>query len=265
MDPDSTNCFEAGPQELETITLTQFAAYFEFSKKRPSRNSTATDINQGDINDDIYYDPPEDQADNMQENNDENTHYGEPGQVYCLLQNQGFIRKRTKPCVIQYYRFNIDQDAEEYFRCLLMLYKSWRNKEEEELLSINYEKKFLENSETIMLAKQKEFSQVDDDVLDRYFEMLSLEHSNMDTEREDKSVENADTLAPPIAENDFRRYTLDIDDNEEGEYHRITDLTEELNVNGSTKNNRLSYLEKVSIPKWLSNSEYQDLLSMLNL
>ena len=47
-----------------------------------------------------------------------------------LKDGSGFVKKRTKPCIIRYRRFNLDLARVEYFREMLMLYYPWRNEQQ---------------------------------------------------------------------------------------------------------------------------------------
>ncbi|XP_065894145.1 uncharacterized protein [Dysidea avara] len=41
----------------------------------------------------------------------------------------GFLKKRTRPYLINHYKHNIDQEVEKYYYAILLLFKPWRNSE----------------------------------------------------------------------------------------------------------------------------------------
>lgn len=65
--------------------------------------------------------------------------------------------------------------------------------------------------------------------------------------------------------NDFGRYTTGIDDSSEGNYHRSSNIFDDLNNETSrNNNNKKTYLEKMSRPDRLGKSSFYSLVSQLN-
>ena len=105
MDPQATNIFEAGlldhyeqrPDELEQVSLADFASYYIFSRKQTQAGQT----------------------EDYEEAEEENV---VPTAALRLKDGSGFLRKRTKGCIIRYRRFNVNTHRSDYFRELRMLY-----------------------------------------------------------------------------------------------------------------------------------------------
>lgn len=121
-----------------------------------------------------------------------------------------------------------------------MLYLPWR-KENDELLEIDAELVFNSNIQSILRVKQ-EFCKVDDETLDGYINQLHEEQQDLDVDDEDDNSNNSSSHYD--RENDFNRYTVDVDDSEEGDYHRTNNLDDDLSGTSSRDGNK-TYLEKV--------------------
>lgn len=117
----------------------------------------------------------------------------------------------------------------------MMLYWPWRN-EEEELLNVDCEINFNANSSEI-LEKKKEFSLIEDSTLDDYMEQLYEEQSNQNEDENEEAQPTTDGNGGPDTyydkKNDFGRYTVDIDDSSEGDYHRSSNLFNDLREDNS--------------------------------
>ncbi|XP_065891642.1 ATP-dependent DNA helicase PIF5-like [Dysidea avara] len=48
--------------------------------------------------------------------------------IYYRFQD-GFLKRRTRPYLINHYKYSVDQEAEKYYYALLLLFKPWRNSE----------------------------------------------------------------------------------------------------------------------------------------
>ena len=275
--PDSTNCFEPSivehytvrPVVFENLNLAQFAAYFEYSRKKPRQRSSGRPFNGSD---------EEDQGDGeIDDNHDSvipsdlsgNDHGGLPGEVYQLNgDNNGWIKRRTKSKVIRYYKFNIDSDREDYFRAILMLYKPWRD-ETVELMDADCEGVYRQFSTEVEEARA-EFNRIDDAVLDEYNRQLSGENDeeadreNNDENEDSENNPEINRTEPGAEENDFARYTADMDDSSEGDYHTRADINEDLNNNADNTSSRKTYLEKLVLPNVLPDIDYFNLMATLN-
>ncbi|KAG2191489.1 hypothetical protein INT47_013266 [Mucor saturninus] len=265
LNPDSTNCFVPGltdhytnrPDCLEDINLAQFAAYYEISRKSPKKKrNTSQKENDGDDNNDSNFSDINLPDVSSEDGPSLDTLLGGPaGKVYVLKNDSGFLTRRAKSKVIRYYKFNLEKEPSEFFRSLIMLYKPWRD-EEKELLDIIHEDVFNANINLIM-ERKKEFCAIDDATLDMYMEQLNQETAdNINGGSEDEE----NTEVPGDIINDFGRYTLDIDDSSEGNYHRSNDLADDLLNNNSRDNSQKTYLEKLKLPDRLSKAEFYELV-----
>lgn len=85
-------------------------------------------------------------------------------------------------------------------------------------------------------------------------------------DRQDKHVGDGDEDRPNDRKSnemdDFERYTMEVDDSGEGEYHRSADINQDLNL-GATEP-RQTYLKKIKVPEKLPDEEYHELLARLN-
>ena len=81
------------------------------------------------------------------------------------LQNEGgFIYMRKSPKVIRYCGYRLVQDAQNYYRELLMLYHSWRDEQTDIMQLVDFEQEFLNHSDEILLNR-REYCSVDDAAL----------------------------------------------------------------------------------------------------
>ncbi|CEP14354.1 hypothetical protein [Parasitella parasitica] len=222
MDPKSTDCFQLGliehytnhPDEFESLNLAQFAACFEISRKGPSSRSTRRDNEHEDQQNEQSDAGTDDAGADARIDN-----AGGPANSFYPLRDvypEMWIKRRKKSRVIRYYNFNkIDKSRSDYFRTLLMPYKPWRN-EETELLNVNTEEVVNINSELIAFNFQ-EFTKIDEDALEDYY--------------------------------NFGRYTMEMDDGDQGDYHRDTDISEDLSGGTSTKHKAYHRLLSTLIAK----------------
>lgn len=64
------------------------------------------------------------------------------------------MKRRTESLVIKYYKGNMNEDVQNYFKILLMVYTPWRN-EKEDLSNIAIEDVLLEKREYSMAARNE--------------------------------------------------------------------------------------------------------------
>ncbi|GFR05982.1 ATP-dependent DNA helicase [Trichonephila clavata] len=115
-----------------------------------------------------------------------------------LLKGNQYVRRRTKPKVIQYRKFKESQDENEYYREQVMLFTSWRN-ENADILNLDFKQLYTTNLETIRMNR-KEF--VADENLDLEEELMQLEKSRELEENEEKSEETSLVSFEPVLEYD---------------------------------------------------------------
>lgn len=104
-----------------------------------------------------------------------------------LKDNSGFIRERTKPKVIRYRRYNLDIDADNYYREQLMLFYPWRN-EQTDILDINRPKIFLENRDIIIENYEKYNAFQNDENLEEI--LKDIENENDDFDDDSNQIDN---------------------------------------------------------------------------
>ncbi|CEP17045.1 hypothetical protein [Parasitella parasitica] len=261
------------PDSLEAINLAQFAAYYAYSKSQPPQNSSFVnpedpegimseiDDEMNDTNAPIDAALVQDGLDNSR-----NVDGGRPGQVFRLKNNDGFIKRRKKSKIIRYYKFDVENTPEDYFRTLLMLYHPWRN-EQNELIDVDCIDKFNGLRDSVMESKL-EFCKLDDNALDDYLESLLNERMmDEDAAEDDEGLDtNPHGFENYDRENDFNRYTLDVDDSDQGDHHRTVNMDEELNLASANHGTGTgaTYAEKILLPSRLTNECYYQLLALLN-
>ncbi|KAG8181002.1 hypothetical protein JTE90_024750 [Oedothorax gibbosus] len=178
-DPSSTNIHVAGllehyeqrPRQMEDTTLSQFAAWYDFSKSKRS-------ININEVLDD----------DQPRENDIVNSN-----PYLKLMEHSGFIKRRTLPKVIRFRKFNVIQNELHYFREMVMLYLPWRDEKND---LVNCEETFRANIEFINRSR-KEF---DDEVLEREMRNAGEGH--------EERVDNQDYDQQRPNHHEFQRYVL---------------------------------------------------------
>lgn len=107
---DSTDIFATGlldhyiqrPDELEELCLADFAANYKYCRSARTANNEA-------------YNEHEDETEN-----------DFSGRSLRLKNNSGFIKKKRKPLVIRYRRYNVNTHRSDYFRELVMLDHPWK-------------------------------------------------------------------------------------------------------------------------------------------
>ncbi|KAG1110135.1 hypothetical protein G6F42_015430 [Rhizopus arrhizus] len=272
MEGNSTDCIQPGliehysnrPDQFEGLNLTQFAAYFDVSRKRPARHQQ-TDAETAEA-----------EAENVEPNDGDDESMSElpqqpvvdsgvPGRSYQMRAGnpQMWITRRRKSnkAIQYYYKFNKhDETRPDYFWTLLMLYKPWRD-EEGEVINVNAEELVNLHNEMIGLAFQ-EFTRLDEEDLEEVLERVMgdrAENANGDDDgeaiRESRHADDA---------NDFGRYTVEVDDEDEGDFQRNTDIDEDLTAGAAASTSRTPYFEKIKVPGKLPDQDYFGMLSRLN-
>ncbi|EPB84752.1 hypothetical protein HMPREF1544_08473 [Mucor circinelloides 1006PhL] len=250
--------------QFEGLNLTQFAAYFDVSRKRPARHQQ-TDAETAEA-----------EAENVEPNDGDDESMSElpqqpvadsgvPGRSYQMRAGnpQMWITRRRKSnkAIQYYYKFNKhDETRPDYFWTLLMLYKPWRD-EEGEVINVNAEELVNLHSEMIGLAFQ-EFTRLDEEDLEEVLERVigdRAENANGDDDdeatRESRHADDA---------NDFGRYTVEVDDEDEGDFQRNADIDEDLTAGAAASTSRTPYFEKIKVPGKLPDQDYYGMLSRLN-
>ncbi|KAF1804509.1 hypothetical protein V8B55DRAFT_1328469 [Mucor lusitanicus] len=136
-----------------------------------------------------------------------------------------------------------------------MSYRPWRD-EQIELLDINAEAIVKEHQLEIANAYQ-EFNQLEDDQLEAFMRQLMQDRN--DEKDQGRGRGNGDRVAN---EDDFGRYTTEIDDSEEGDYQQNADITEDLNPRAIQP--RATYFEKIKVAGKTPDDEYYELLARPN-
>ncbi|EPB81208.1 hypothetical protein HMPREF1544_12078 [Mucor circinelloides 1006PhL] len=185
------------PGQFEGLNLTQFAAYFDMSRKRPARHRQ-TDAETAEAEAENV--EPNDGGDETGHDNDESVSElpqqpvvdsGVPGRSYQMRAGnpQMWIIRRCKSKII------LGKSK---------MYKPWRD-EEPELINVNAEELVNLHSEMIRLTFQ-EFTRANSD-------------NDGEATRERRHADDA---------NDFGRYTCKEDDEDEGDSQRNADIDEVL-------------------------------------
>ncbi|CAO0801611.1 unnamed protein product [Mucor circinelloides] len=147
---------------------------------------------------------------------------------------QAWITRRRKSKVIRYYKFNKydETQPEDYFQTLLML-------------------------EMIGLAFQ-EFTRIQE-VLERIMMGGRAEDANGDDDEATRESRHADDDA-----NDFGRYTVEVDDEDEGNFQRNADINKDVTAGAAASTSRTPYFEKIKVPGKLPDQDYFGMVSRLN-
>jgi len=155
-----------------------------------------------------------------------------------LLNQKGFLNKRTKSRVIRYNGYGYETNPGEYFREMLMLFYPWRN-ESIDLLEVDVERKFYSCKDKIMSVKRL-FHALNDRVME-----LALQEAN---EVIDNDATEYDCNRPVF---DFDSYNLD-------------DPQIFVNASDALDCDSTSFPENFIAPAILSETEYLEMLGKLN-
>ena len=115
-DPDSEDVFVHGllehyverPDVMEDVCLADFAAWYEFSSRRPRQQQEREDV------DDDLEEPDEEEV---------------PANKLPLKDGSGYVRRRTKAKLIRFRSYSAAEDLENFMREQVMLYLAWRSEE----------------------------------------------------------------------------------------------------------------------------------------
>ncbi|KAK3909205.1 UPF0294 protein VP2298 [Frankliniella fusca] len=125
-----------------------------------------------------------------------------------LLDNSGYITKRTKPLVIRFRNYHYETEPDEYLREHLMLYHPWRN-EEEDILNQDLEYIFLQNESKIKNIK-KIFNAFDDKMINvAVQEAQNRDLNEIDSDSDNHVGETTSETFLLSSKFDFEQYTLD--------------------------------------------------------
>jgi len=219
--------------EFETMCLAHFIANYEVTKIRKQTNKN-TEVNELSSDYQSGSEEPTPKIDNTT-----NT---------SLLKNgQGRVKKRTKPLVIRYRRYNIVQDPVNFYREKVMLYLSWRD-ESKELLETNCKEIFLKNRDEI-IAASKPFNGLGGD--DEFDKMLT---SITDAEAEEDQEEFGGRASAPLEGYEFEAQVADIAED------LIPGITPGINQEADGEN----YTFAIAGPPKLTSEAYLKSIRMLN-
>jgi hypothetical protein len=124
--PSILDKYSARPNSLEDITLATFASnYVPARHKVESEADTEHDM-ASEVETDLL------------------------ATAITLKKDLGKMRKRKSPCIIRYHYISKDNDAEQYYHRLLLMYMSWRDENELKHEDSSYESKFLEVKDTVV-------------------------------------------------------------------------------------------------------------------
>jgi len=129
MDKDSSDIFVLGlidhykarPTEMQELSLAEVAAYFNIEYKNKKTE--------------LLDDENDDEDNNYNLDDDENNQ-----EIFAVTKKVNFV-KRRKPKIIRYRRYMLENDPENYYREMCMLWLPWREENE----SSNYHQIYKEN------------------------------------------------------------------------------------------------------------------------
>ncbi|XP_046974744.1 uncharacterized protein LOC124541014 [Vanessa cardui] len=172
------------PQDdyFERMSLAYFAAYYTYSTKLSKSYEN----------------------ENMEENTEDRT----TGSWIQLLNNDGYIRRRLKPKIIRFRRYNREQDPDNFYREQIMLYVPWRN-EESELVNdeLNLEEIFL-NKCNMIKSESIQFNSLGGP---EEFEALLAAVRNAENDDEENDNNRAEARACALGEYELETQEIDPD------------------------------------------------------
>ncbi|XP_044742323.1 uncharacterized protein LOC123304800, partial [Chrysoperla carnea] len=182
------------PDSLEELCLADFIALYNFHKKNRGTDNSDNELDQD--------------------------HDIEPTTAVRLplKDGSGFIKKRQKPAIIRYRRYNMGTDPDNYFREQVMLYLPWRN-ENTDILSKDCLEVCQQYVEIITTNRRKynyfeSESELDEALRDAY------DHQNLVPEEPDENVDLDNEFLPfavPEIESDTNIIRIvEPDDNDNG-------------------------------------------------
>ncbi|VDN45406.1 unnamed protein product [Gongylonema pulchrum] len=129
-----------------------------------------------------------------------------------MIDNPGYIKKRSKSKVIRYRMYNIHTEPQQFYRELLMLYYRWRN-EEAEIVNIDCEVLFHIRSDEIMQNRGK-YHYFPNSVVED-----AMEQAQNDAQAREASVDT-DPIAPTFDFNNDYRVGPEVIHIEDGQYSK---------------------------------------------
>lgn len=242
LEPDSPDIFKPGmidryvkrPESMERVCLADFIGLYTFKGKGQSYNE------EGEGNEDNNPIEADDDAAPDIANEDE-TDPTSRGKANKIKLEDGELTPRKNRKVIRFCRFDIRKDAKEFFRERLMLFKPWRN-EQEELEQANVEEIFNQNKDSIT-SNAMNYIKIDIDIDEIVQQMIEL--------RESEETETWDQEADPEFVNEY-------EPNENvPEPNILFDNGQEATVQVEAK--------KYCLPDMVSDKDYLDLCDSLNV
>ena len=162
--PSILTYYAARPASLEDTCLAYFVAYYQYYKRKGKIFDDNEEVNDDDI------------CGSDGETNEV------AGRYLKLSDKLGFVRRRNRAKIVRFRKYSEGEDASNYFRELVMLYKPWRN-----------EKSDITNHDPCSLyAQHKELIEQNRLEFDpqKGFEAYELAQLAADTERQQMELED---------------------------------------------------------------------------
>ena len=186
IDPESTDIFAQNimdkymqrPDELEDLCYADFAANFRSdSASNPKLDEESKEAITQPVSD--FIETPE-------------------SSIKITLKDDGKMKKRSRPCVIRWYKKSKLKDPESFYQTLLQLYMPWRNFDEIKDEDQTYAMKFIDVSERIdeNLKRHQPYDDIDSEELQDAF-LREMDHSDSESENEENEYS---ALHPGIVE-----------------------------------------------------------------
>ena len=289
--PDSTEIYRKGLHDhyknrpksvkFKSMCMAEFAAYYTywsndaFIKRSTPREQQIPQFEEDDdeLDDDVHF----------EENNnalDDNVDYEEPTETteplfYKLLNNTGYVKKRSKPRVLRYKAFK--RAEKDYYRVELMLYMPWRS-ELNEVEKVDQIVVYRAQSEVIGHNKRLLFPEIDPDHFEEVLRLVEELIAKQNEERVREQAERVheaddmlirfenDVLNPEEDDNeliyrdDEQLYNIENLEDEEG-YHTVIGLQQ---TQLFTDADRIELWRPIRMPDMISKDEYTQLMVTLN-
>lgn len=236
--PDSPNIYKRNildrfierPAHAENICLADFVALYNFRGK----NSSISDESNENFQDEIVIGDLE-----VEENRN------------SIIVSDGVLRRRKNPKIIRFCRYNAVKDPDNFYRERLMLFKPWRN-ENQELEEVNAEGIYIENINLIRENSQKYIKE------DCDLDFLTNEIENL---RATQTVDSEEPENEELSEEINCSNVYEFPDNT-----MQADVLFNIGFGHDTSVTAVSGTEfnKITVPDVLSNKDYSDLMATLN-
>lgn len=164
------------PLSLESICLAEFVAWYNYNSKQTITKDDNIDEDDIEMSD---------------------------KQVFKLLNCKGSIVKRTKAKVIRYRRFNEEQEPDEYFREMLMLFMPWRN-EQSDLIHINHKDIYNRNL-TLINSNRKNY--IKENIYDYELPDEDISQESNDSNKQTERIDVIKHIANKF-DNKFEKFSL---------------------------------------------------------